>query len=77
MTILHYQGWAQDKHSVSVTDGNKEVAIVEGDYLPGGLCLGRGDASSFSVDVDTGMIIGWDSEAVKTRICELTEPEDE
>lgn len=54
--------WARDLHTLSFADrDNYELHEVQG-YMPSGLSLGRGDETTFTVDVETGTIVGWNKE---------------
>lgn len=82
-TTLHVQSHGRDCNSFTVVGkaaGDEwGTTMVDHDgYVLGGLCMGPegSDDVEFSVDIETGKIIGWDAEAVKARIAELIEPGD-
>ena len=79
--ILHVQSHGRDCNSFRVVGAPTEkngwgTTLIDHDgYVLGGLGMGPqgGDDVEFSVDIETGKIIGWDAEAVKARIAELLE----
>ena len=82
-TTLHVQSHGRDCNSFTVVgkaagDEWGTTMIDHDGYVLGGLCMGPqgSDDVEFSVDIETGKIIGWDAEAVKARIAELVETGD-
>ena len=54
------------------SEGGNEKWEYNG-YTVGGLCVGSegSDDINIEIDIDTGQIIGWDSEQVKAKLAEL------
>lgn len=69
--------WARDLHTISFADrDNYELHEHQG-YMPSGLQLGSGDETTLTIDVDTGMIVGWNKEKFLNAYRELRGEDDE
>jgi hypothetical protein len=69
---LHFSAKSSDLNSISVDDDDgKEIFDHQG-YVPTGLGVGADDYVEFSVDVETGKIVGWDASKVRERIAALS-----
>lgn len=66
---MRIQGCTRDTNTISVDDQD----IVSNDYLPANIGVGRGEMIDITIDVDTGTVIGWNSELVKARLQQLKE----
>ena len=54
-----------------MVENGKETILIDGDYVPHRLGIGGGDDIAIAVDVETGKIVGWDAAAVKRRVTEM------
>lgn len=54
--------WARDCHTISFADRDHYELHEHQGYMPKGLQLGEGDETTFTIDVETGTIVGWDKE---------------
>ncbi len=57
--ILHVSAKCSDMCDLTLTSEDGSILGEKGDYVPSGLGIGSGDYVSFSVDLDTGQIVGW------------------
>jgi hypothetical protein len=61
----------RDCANVRVTDTDgQDILHVDGDYVPYGLGIGGGDYLELTIDIETGMVVGWDAEKVKKELDE-------
>lgn len=82
--VLHVQSHGRDCNSFVVVahakEGDWPETIIDHDgYVLGGFHMGPhgSDDVEFSVDIETGKIIGWDAEAVKARIAAIVAEQEE
>lgn len=66
---MRIQGCTRDTNTITVDD----LDIVSNDYLPTNIGVGRGEMIDITIDVDTGTIVGWNSELIKARLQQIKE----
>lgn len=69
--------WARDLHTISFEDRDHYELHEHQGYMPVGLQLGGGDETSLTIDVETGMIVGWDKEKFLSKYRELVAEDSE
>jgi hypothetical protein len=69
MNVLHIQAHSRDCNTAEITDGYGHTIWQHTGYVPQFFPCGHGDDLILTIDIDTGMIIGWDE--IKANIEEL------
>lgn len=64
-----------DMCSFNITDADGDTIYEKNDYAPHDMGIGGGDYIDLEIDIATGKIVGWNTEAVLESIAELTEDE--
>lgn len=78
--LLRISAYSRDCNSIEVESINGEqpdLCQQTNGYVPRGLGIGADDSLELTIDIETGMVIGWDAQAVKLRIAELLKPDEE
>lgn len=61
----------RDAANVQVKDQDgQDILHIDGDYVPYGFGIGGGDYLELTIDVETGMVVGWDPEKFKRGVSE-------
>ncbi|MNC02779.1 hypothetical protein D3C75_501620 [compost metagenome] len=69
--------WGRDLHTISFADRDNYELYEHQGYMPVGLQLGGGDETSLTIDVETGMIVGWDKEKFLEGYNQLRDMDDD
>jgi hypothetical protein len=68
---ITFNAKCSDCFGLTYFDGKSEDLYYDG-YVVRDLAIGGGDYISFTVDVETGKIIGWDAERAREKMRELS-----
>lgn len=69
--------WGRDCHDLVFEDSDRYELHGHQGYMPEGLLLGCGDETSLTIDVETGMIVGWDKEKFLEGYNQLRDMDDD
>jgi hypothetical protein len=71
MRTLKLFGKTSDMSSMKIIDNDGETIMDHEGYVPHDMCIGGGDYVKLEIDIESGKVIGWNPEKVKTSIAEF------
>lgn len=78
MKIITVSGKCSDMCYFAVKDADGKVVYEQHDgYVPSGCGVGGGDYIEVQIDIETGQVVGWNTDRAKQGLAEYIEEQEE